>query len=115
MIVYTAGPLTHPDPAVRALNVAAAVAVGRVLVAAGLLPFVPHTMVEPFADDYEAAMRLCLAWVRRCDAVLRLPGASPGADREVALARELGLPVFASVDEVIAWEQRRSTLGVPRL
>jgi hypothetical protein len=48
-------------------------------------------------------MELDFGWVRRCDAVLRLPGASSGADREVALAERLGLPVFGSVDEVLTW------------
>jgi len=32
---------------------------------------------------------------------MRLPGESPGADREVALAAELGIPVFYSVEELV--------------
>jgi hypothetical protein len=44
-----------------------------------------------------------LAWVSVADAVLRLPGESKGADTEVAHARSLGIPVFQSVEEVIAW------------
>jgi hypothetical protein len=39
--------------------------------------------------------------VRRVDAVVRLEGHSVGADLEVALARELGLPVFFSVEEAL--------------
>lgn len=42
-------------------------------------------------------------FIRRCDAVLRLPGESVGADAETAHASELGIPVFHSVGEVIAW------------
>lgn len=44
-----------------------------------------------------------LAWLERCDALLRVPGPSAGADREVAHARERGLPTFFTVDGVIDW------------
>jgi hypothetical protein len=40
--------------------------------------------------------------VARCDAVLRLPGASAGSDEMVALARANGAAVYTSVDEVPA-------------
>jgi hypothetical protein len=45
---------------------------------------------------YPIANRL----VSRCDAVLRLSGASKGADEDVRLAREHGLMVFESLAEV---------------
>jgi hypothetical protein len=35
-----------------------------------------------------------------CDAVLRLPGASKGADNDVRLARERGIPVYFDMAEV---------------
>ena len=40
--------------------------------------------------------------VARCDAVLRLPGASAGSDEMVALARARGAAVYTSLDEVPA-------------
>jgi hypothetical protein len=40
--------------------------------------------------------------VARCDAVLRLPGASAGSDEMVALARERGIPVYTDVADVPA-------------
>lgn len=46
--------------------------------------------------QYPVAQRL----LERCDAVLRIPGASRGADQDVARARELGLPVYGSVEEI---------------
>lgn len=46
------------------------------------------------AYQYPVAHRL----LARCDAVLRIPGASRGADQDVALARQLGLPVYFDVD-----------------
>lgn len=36
----------------------------------------------------------------RCDGALRLPGASTGADDDVRLAKEMGIPVWFSIDEV---------------
>ena len=54
--------------------------------------------LDPFAEQvmYPTAQRL----LAHCDAVLRLPGASTGADQDVAIARERGLPVWTSLDEV---------------
>ena len=48
------------------------------------------------AYQYPVARRL----LERCDALLRLPGASRGADMDVERARALGLPVVTSVDEL---------------
>lgn len=42
--------------------------------------------------------------IAQCDAVYRIAGASRGADGDVRQARELGLPVYASVDEIPAAE-----------
>jgi hypothetical protein len=47
---------------------------------------------------YDVAARL----LQHCDGVLRLPGASAGADNDVAIARERGLPVYFSIDDVPA-------------
>jgi hypothetical protein len=38
--------------------------------------------------------------LQHCDAVLRLPGASVGADKDVEIARERGLPVYHALAEV---------------
>jgi hypothetical protein len=55
----------------------------------------PH---DPLAAQvmYPTAERL----LQHCDAVLRLPGESRGADQDVAIARERGLPVYTSLAEV---------------
>jgi hypothetical protein len=45
----------------------------------------------------------CLPVVERADAVLRLPGASVGADLECAHAKEVGVPVLHSIAEVVAF------------
>jgi len=38
--------------------------------------------------------------LHHCQGVLRLPGASKGADNDVAIARERGIPVWFSIEEV---------------
>ena len=45
---------------------------------------------------YETAARL----LEHCDAVLRLPGASSGADTDVAIARRRGIPVYFDLEEI---------------
>ena len=53
------------------------------------------------ADAYDAIMMpLSLALADRCDAVLRLDGASAGADAEVERVRARGGMVYRSVEEV---------------
>lgn len=99
--VYVAGPYTQGDPV---LNVRAAVAAADELLNLGLVPFVPHLShlwhtISP--KPYDAWIRLDLYWLRKCDALLRLPGPSHGADAEVAYAVDLGIPVYYSVAEVV--------------
>ncbi len=38
--------------------------------------------------------------IERCDAILRLPGTSKGADNDVRLATERGIPVYYEADEI---------------
>ena len=45
---------------------------------------------------YPVAGRL----LERCDAVLRIEGASKGADEDVRIARQRGLPVYSSIEDV---------------
>jgi hypothetical protein len=40
--------------------------------------------------------------LERCDAVLRLPGASTGAENDVRIARERGIPVYFDIAEIPA-------------
>ncbi len=45
-------------------------------------------------------LRIDLEWVSVSDAVLRLPGESLGADQEAMHARQKGIPVFHSIEEL---------------
>jgi hypothetical protein len=56
------------------------------------------SLADPVAAQimYPTAQRL----LQHCDAVLRLPGESTGADQDVAIAEELGLPVYRALEDV---------------
>ena len=111
MRIFVAGPLTHMDPEKRGDNVEHALDTGHALLLGGHQPFVPH--LSQYWDDhlwcggdnlpYERWMEWTLSWLRVCDALYFI-GSSPGADRELALAEELGLPIYRSLDEVPAVE-----------
>jgi len=104
--VYLAGPI-GPDDDGRAARLEVAMRAGEYLRRAGLFPFVPHALVHWSGHSYECWMRYDQAWLDVCDAVLRLPGHSPGADREVARAAERALPVFDSLRALERWAAER--------
>ena len=58
----------------------------------------PGTGNDPLNEEflYPTAQRL----LQHCQAVLRLPGASKGADEDVRLALARGLPVYHDIAEV---------------
>jgi hypothetical protein len=79
------------------MNTEYAIAVGQVLLDYGYAPMVPHLTHfwdARYHNDWSVWMKLDLPWVARADLVLRLPGASDGADAECRFARSLGIPVF---------------------
>ena len=114
LLVLIAGPYmsgTDGDPAKIAANRARLEAMALPVYERGHLPLIGEWLALPIihaaggrehgdsvfqAYQYPVAHRL----LERCDAVLRLPGASRGADMDVARARALGLPVYANVDEL---------------
>lgn len=105
--IYVAGPIGKRDEQ-RAGKIDRALEVGSQLLMLGYAPFIPHFW--HFAEErglsggYEQMLAYDFTWLGACDGVLRLDGESPGADREVARARQLGLPVFHSIVEVAeAW------------
>lgn len=100
MRIYVAGPYSKGDVFA---NIRRAVQAGTALIKRGHSPFVPH--LTGFWDfltplDYEEWLAYDMEWVRVCDAILRLPGESSGADREVAFAKELGKPVYFAVEMI---------------
>lgn len=100
--VYIASPYTVGD---KAKNVATQMKVGDQLIGLGFAPFIPtitHYQDSFYPRSYEEWMEYLLEWVLTCDVVYRLPGESPGADREVELAKQYGIPVCYSLGWLIA-------------
>ena len=103
--VYVAGPISKGDPT---SNCQRAIHVGFKLMDAGYAPFVPH--YSYFVDmasthglgRYEMWIALDLSFISVCHGLLRLGGASGGADREVAWAKELGVRVFYDLQTLLA-------------
>jgi hypothetical protein len=106
--VYIAGPLYSSGDLVT--NTRAAIDAAQALEQASSLtlvfrPFIPHVLVptwqlvyprdHKFAQDYDDY------WLRKCDAMLRLPGYSVGAEHEERVAFVHRLPVFKDIAALI--------------
>ena len=114
LIILIAGPYrsgTNDAPKRMAANLHALERYALPLYKAGHLPMIGEWVALPIIRAagsacvgdpvyqqylYPVASRL----LERCDAVLRVQGESKGADQDVALARERGLPVFFKLEEV---------------
>jgi len=114
LLVLIAGPYlsgTGGDPARIAANRERLESLALPIYSRGHLPLVGEWMAWPIiraaggqvpGDEvfrqyqYPVAHRL----IERCDAVLRIPGESRGADMDVARAHELGLRVCFDVSEL---------------
>jgi hypothetical protein len=114
LTILVAGPYrsgTDDDPERMRANLRALEEAALVLFRAGHLPLIGEWLALPLLEAagsqqiggplwdeivYPVAHRL----LARCDAVLRLPGASRGADNDVRIARERGLRIYHRLDEV---------------
>lgn len=103
LAIYVAGPYSS-DPV---KGVRAAIEAADRIWEAGGVPYVPHLthlwhLISP--KCYDEWIEMGLAWVGRCDALLRLPGPSPGADEEAEHARDIEcIPVHYSIGASIAF------------
>jgi hypothetical protein len=114
MIVLVAGPYrsgTNDDPALIAKNLGRLEAAAMPVYQAGHIPLIGEWVALPLMKQagstapgdeiaeqylYPVAGRL----IERCDAVYRIEGASKGADEDVRLARERGIPVYLRAEEI---------------
>lgn len=102
-LVFISAPYTHPDPIENTKVVCDA---WFQLREHGFIPFAPHLsmllhfhkpMNIQFWYDYDIEV------MKRCDIVLRLQGNSIGADNEVKIAKEFGIPVYEmTIEEFVA-------------
>ena len=99
MLILIAGPYrsgTDGDPARIAANMAALEAYALPIYRAGHIPMIGEWVALPIVDNAEAAQvhqdedilyTVAYRLLQHCDAVLRVPGESKGADQDVRIAR----------------------------
>ncbi|HWR85088.1 MAG TPA: DUF4406 domain-containing protein [Rhodoglobus sp.] len=115
-LILIAGPYrsgTGDDPAKLAANLRRLEEAAWPIFEAGHIPMIGEWVALPVLQSagadgvahplaasvmYPTAERL----LQHCDAVVRLPGDSTGADQDVAIARDRGLPVYFSLEEFLA-------------
>jgi len=98
--IYIAGPYSNGD---IALNVRKAFEVANDLANLGFAPFVPHYTHfwhMLFPRPYEFWLELDNQFLPSCDALIRIPGISNGADKEVEFAKSLNIPVFDNIEDL---------------
>ena len=114
LLILIAGPYrsgTGGDPDAIARNLERLEAAAAPIYALGHVPMIGEWVALPILRGidtasgdgdvmYETARRL----LQHCDAVLRLPGESSGADTDVAIARERGILVYTDLSEIPALE-----------
>jgi hypothetical protein len=114
MLILIAGPYrsgTNDDPLLMQKNLDYLESVALPLFRLGHIPMIGEWVALPLMHlagstkpgdkvweeiQYPVAHRLLL----KCDAVLRLEGASKGADEDVRIAKERGLKVYYRLDDV---------------
>ena len=104
--VYIAGPYTKGDVVA---NVREAMNVAEICFNAGLVPFIPHLthfqhLLHP--REYQEWLDYDLEWLPLCDILVRIPGTSSGADKEVEVAKELNMLVL-TLDEFLGYIRKK--------
>ncbi|OXA88730.1 DUF4406 domain-containing protein [Flavobacterium hercynium] len=114
MLILIAGPYrggTNDDPELIKQNLERLEAVALPLFRMGHLPLIGEWVALPLVHlagskqigdaawdeiQYPVAHRL----LEKCDAVLRLEGASKGADNDVRIAKERGLKIYYNIEDI---------------
>ena len=107
MRIFVSGPYSAPDDAGRITNVHRAFDAALAIHKRGHTFFCPHAChfvderwqnlsVETTWDEW---MTWCLEWLQSCDAVLSI-GQCRGGDIELKAAREVGIPIYYSTDDI---------------
>ena len=114
MLILIAGPYrsgTGNDPVLIKRNMDQLEAMALPIFRKGHLPMIGEWVALPLMNlagskeigdevwdeiQYPVAHKL----LEKCDAVLRIPGASKGADMDVEVARKRGLPIYYSLEEI---------------
>jgi len=116
LMILIAGPYrsgTNDDPVLMEKNLRKLEDTALPLFRAGHIPVIGEWFALPllkvagsrFLGDFiyeEILYPVAARIIPRCDALLRLEGASKGADEDVRLAKELGIPVYYELEEILS-------------
>ncbi|WDF80352.1 DUF4406 domain-containing protein [Mucilaginibacter sp. KACC 22773] len=116
LIILIAGPYrsgTNDDPELMANNLRKMEEVALPIFRAGHIPVIGEWLALPLLKQAgsthpcdEAYQEISYPVSRRilakCDAILRIPGESKGADGDVQIALEQGIKVYYNLEDIIA-------------
>ena len=100
LVVYISSPYSIGN---QERNVIKSLLIADILICSEFCPIAPllsHYQNGFFPQNYETWLKLDFEKIRRSDVILRLPGESKGADREVEFAKSLNKPVYYSLKEL---------------
>ncbi|OMP76752.1 DUF4406 domain-containing protein [[Flexibacter] sp. ATCC 35208] len=114
MLILIAGPYrsgTNDDPTLMKANLSRLESVALPIFRKGHIPFIGEWLALPLIHLAGSTKPGDAAWeeiqypvahrmLEKCDAVLRIEGASNGADEDVRKAKEMGLEIYYSVDDI---------------
>lgn len=106
MKIYIAGPYSS-DPVAGTRN---AISAGDTVLNCGDTPYIPHLTMFwhlMFPHPHNDWLGYDMEWLRVCDALIRLPGASDGAAEEEAAARARGMRVYQGLEKYTDDRQRK--------
>ncbi|MEO1054631.1 MAG: DUF4406 domain-containing protein [Bacteroidota bacterium] len=115
MLILIAGPYrsgTNDDPQLIQKNLDNLESIALPILIKGHIPIIGEWVALPLInlagskkigdsiwDDIQYPVAHGL--LEKCDAVFRIPGKSKGADKDVELAKQRGLPVFYDLNEIL--------------
>jgi len=114
MLILIAGPYrsgTNDDPALMMKNVQDMESHALPIFRAGHIPIIPEWLALPLVElagsrkvgdeaFNEVFHPIAIRLLEKCDAVLRVGGASSGADEMVRIGRRIGLKIYTALAEI---------------
>ena len=102
--IYVAGPLTSSNSIILKENINVAKKIGEEILRKGHFPYVPHTHFHNWDIDlfkhYAIFYLHGIEMIRRWADAIYFIGASKGANRELRIARDLGLIIFTYLSKI---------------
>jgi hypothetical protein len=105
-LVYVASPYTNSSRAIQETNLVIGMNACEEIWKSGR--FIPYFTLlthyynkNHYSHEYEEWMEYCFQILSRCDVLLRLPGESSGADREVEFAKQNNIPIYYTLEDLL--------------